>query len=86
MLPFLRKKQLASHLDKSAPNTITGDFVTEQLDRFSFCLSKPTVVVLDNAPIHHGQAMRQRRDVWQERGLFVFYLPTYSPHLTPIKP
>lgn len=73
-------------LVQTTPNTITGDFVTEQLDRFSFCLSKPTVVVLDNAPIHHGQAMRQRRDVWQERGLFVFYLPTYSPHLTPIKP
>jgi len=68
-------------LVQTTPNTITGDFVTEQLDRFSFCLSKPTVVVLDNAPIHHGQAMRQRRDVWQERGLFVFYLPTYSPHL-----
>lgn len=61
--------------------TITGDFMAEQLDRFSFCLPKPTVVVLDNAPIHHGKAMRQRRDAWQERGLFVFYLPTYSPHL-----
>ena len=60
---------------------ITGDFVAEQLDRFSLCLPKPTVVVLDNAPIHHGRAMRQRRDAWQERGLFVFYLPAYSPHL-----
>ncbi len=39
------------------------------------------MVVLDNAPIHHGRAVRQRRDTWQERGLFVFYLPTYSPHL-----
>ena len=68
-------------LAQTTPEAITGDFVAEHLDQLSLCLAKPTVVVLDNAPIHHGRAMRQRRDVWQERGLFVFYLPTYSPHL-----
>ncbi len=55
--------------------------MAEQLDRLSLCLARPTVVVLDNAPIHHGKAVRQRRDAWQERGLFVFYLLAYSPHL-----
>jgi len=39
------------------------------------------VVVLDNAPIHHGRVVRQRRDAWQGRGLSVFYLRAYSPHL-----
>lgn len=68
-------------LTQTTPEAITSGFVAEQLDRFSFTLSKPTVVVLDNAPIHHGRAVRQRRDAWQGRGLFVFYLPTYSPHL-----
>ena len=68
-------------LTRTTPEAITGDFVAEQLDQFSLCLLKPTVVVLDNAPIHHGRAMRQRQDAWQERGLFVFHLPTYSPHL-----
>ena len=68
-------------LTQTTPEAITGDFVATLLDQFSLCLSKPTVVVLDNAPIHHGRAVRQRRDAWQERGLFVFYLPTYSPHL-----
>ena len=68
-------------LTQTTPEAITGDFVAEQLDRLSLSLAKPTVVVLDNAPIHHGRAMRKRRDAWQERGLFVFYLPTYSPHL-----
>ena len=66
---------------QTTTGSITGDFVAEQLDRLSLCLSTPTVVVLDNAPIHHGKAMRQRRDAWQERGLYVFYLPTYSPQL-----
>ncbi len=68
-------------LTQTTPAAITGDFVAEQLERFSFGLPRPTVIVLDNAPIHHGKVMRQRRDAWQERGLFVFYLPTYSPHL-----
>ncbi len=68
-------------LAQTTTGAITGAFVAEQLDRLSLSLPKPTMVVLDNAPIHHGRAIRQRRDAWQERGLFVFYLPTYSPHL-----
>ena len=60
---------------------IDAALVVEQLERFSFPLEKMTVVVLDNARIHTGKKMRERIGAWQERGLFVFYLPTYSPHL-----
>ena len=60
---------------------IDAAFVAEQLERFSFSLSKLTVVVLDNARIHTGKKVRERIAGWQNRGLFVFYLPTYSPHL-----
>lgn len=60
---------------------ITGQFVMEQLERFSFTIRHLTVVVLDNAPIHCGKAFSGRIEVWQRRGLFVFYLPTYSPQL-----
>lgn len=66
---------------RTTPEAITGGFVAEQLDQLSWGLSRPTVVVLDNAPLHHGKAVRQRRDAWQGRGLFVFYLPPYSPEL-----
>jgi transposase len=61
--------------------TINRDFVMEQLDRFSFSLKKLTVVVLDNARIHQGKQMQERIGAWQIRGLYIFYLPTYSPHL-----
>jgi len=61
--------------------TIDAAFVVEQLERFSFSLSRLTVVVLDNARIHTGKKMRERIQAWRHRGLFVFYLPTYSPHL-----
>jgi transposase len=61
--------------------SVDAAFVIEQLERFSFSLSKMTVVVLDNARIHTGKKMCERIAVWQQRGLFIFYLPTYSPHL-----
>lgn len=61
--------------------TIDGDFVMEQLERFSFYLRKVTVIILDNARIHHSKQIRERMGMWQRRGLFIFYLPTYSPHL-----
>ena len=36
---------------------------------------------MDNARIHTGRKMRASIAGWQSRGLFVFYLPTYSLHL-----
>ncbi len=60
--------------------TITAAFVREELDAFSWAIERPTVVVLDNARVH-TKAVQAREAVWQERGLFVLFLPTYSPHL-----
>jgi transposase len=65
----------------TSENSITAGFVVEQLERLSFAIEKITVVVLDNARIHTGRQMRERIEYWQRRGLFIFYLPTYSPHL-----
>ena len=56
-------------------------FIIEQLEEVSLKLRKTTVVVLDNASIHRAKAIKARRDDWQRRGLFLFYLPRYSPHL-----
>jgi len=66
-------------------NTIDADFILQHLDSFSFNLQKPTVVVLDNASIHTAQKVKERLQVWQNRGLFIFYLPPYSPHLNIIE-
>ena len=62
-------------------NSINAEFVIEQLERLSFSIKKITIVVLDNARIHTGRKMMERIGYWQRRGLFIFYLPTYSPHL-----
>lgn len=60
---------------------ITSEFIIGQLEKLSFSLEKMTVVVLDNARAHTSAEVQERRPFWQARGLFLFYLPTYSPHL-----
>ncbi len=65
----------------TSEEAINARFVVEQLERLSLVIKKLTVVVLDNARIHTGKQVAERIPYWQQRGLFIFYLPTYSPHL-----
>ena len=46
---------------------------------------KPVVVVLDRAPFHRAGVVRERRPGWEEKGLRLYYLPAYCPHLNPIE-
>ena len=46
---------------------------------------KPVVVVLDRAPFHRAGAVRERRPGWEAKGLVLYYLPSYCPHLNPIE-
>ncbi len=59
---------------------VTASWISERLDALSLSLRRLTVVVLDNASVH-TKAVKERGQIWQERGLFVWLLPTYSPHL-----
>jgi len=38
-------------------------------------------VVLDNARVHTARKIKELFEIWNDRGLFIFYLPPYSPHL-----
>jgi transposase len=60
---------------------ITSSFIIEELERPSFSIKKTTVLVLDNARVHKSKQVQERRSFWQQRGLFIFYLPPSSPHL-----
>lgn len=62
-------------------HSIDSAFVVEQLEKMSCSLERMPVVVLDNARVHKSKVVQERRHVWEERGLFLFYLPPYSPHL-----
>lgn len=66
---------------ETTTQTMTRQFLFEQIERFSMSLRKLTVVVLDNAAVHRARVIKERLAIWQQRGLFLFYLPRYSPHL-----
>lgn len=70
---------------KMTQQNINADFVIEMLDELSLSISKFTFVVLDNARIHTARKVKELLKIWQERGLFIFYLPPYSPHLNIIE-
>lgn len=67
------------------PEMINTPFIIEHLDLFSYHIRKHTVIVLDNAKVHQSKAMLEMRKTWSKRGLFIFYLPPYSPHLNIIE-
>lgn len=65
---------------------LDGTFIKNSLDDFAQKLhTKPYVIVLDNGPIHHAFVVKNEFDTWENLGLSIFYLPTYSPHLNPIE-
>jgi len=49
------------------------------------CGDQLTVVVLDNASFHTGANIREKRQVWEDKNVFLRYLPPYAPHLNPIE-
>ena len=61
---------------------VTGDWIAEQVAAFlgTLHLHRLTVVVFDNASVHL-KAAKDHAEEWEEKGLFVWFLPTYSPHL-----
>lgn len=65
--------------------TTTGEFIVQCMDDFIKTIDKPTVVVLDNAPIHRCQVVYEQIEQWQAQDLYIFFLPKYSPHLNYIE-
>lgn len=60
---------------------IDANFVFQELEKRSFQVQKQTVIVLDNASIHTAKIIQNQLKYWEKRGLYIFYLPPYSPHL-----
>lgn len=65
--------------------SINTEFIIESIEKWATNITKTTVLVLDNAAIHHAKNMKDKIEQWQNQHLFVFFLPTYSPHLNKIE-
>lgn len=70
---------------KTTTKNINTDFVINFLEQVSFSIIKSTVIILDNARIHTAHKIKERIKFWQKRGLYIFYLPPYSPQLNIIE-
>jgi transposase len=66
---------------KITESNIDAQFMLEYMEDFSFQITRKTFVVLDNARVHKAKSILERIPYWQKRGLYLFFLPPYSPHL-----
>jgi transposase len=64
---------------------ITSAQVVSFLESFSETLDKFTVVALDNASIHTAKAVIKKLPEWENKNLYLYFLPTYSPELNLIE-
>ncbi|WP_449415995.1 transposase [Phormidium nigroviride] len=46
---------------------------------------KLTVIIQDNASVHRSKLTQQQWERWQQQGLFIFFLPPYSPQMNRIE-
>lgn len=55
------------------------------IDAFFPKVDKPTVIVVDGSSIHTSDIILDKIEEWQERGINIFKLPSYSPQLNLIE-
>jgi transposase len=65
---------------RTTEGSVTADWIAEQVSEFVKSLRRLSVLVWDNASAHI-KAAKENAAAWEAAGLFVFFLPTYSPHL-----
>jgi hypothetical protein len=68
-------------LTYQSKENIDAKFLIQSIDDFCQYLNKPTVLVIDNAPTHRAKVFGEQLERWEEKGLYIFFLPKYSPHL-----
>lgn len=55
------------------------------IEEFSETITKETVLIVDNASIHKSRASKEKIKEWQKKGLYIRFLPAYSPELNLIE-
>lgn len=64
---------------------VDAEIVIACMDSFSKKLTRPTTVVIDNAPVHTSAAFQAMIPAWEQKNLFLWFLPAYSPELNLIE-
>ena len=64
---------------------IDSDILVSVFDEFAKNIEKETWVILDNASFHTSGIVQDKIKDWEEKNLFLYYLPPYSPQLNMIE-
>ena len=57
----------------------------EEAEKFRLKQGQDTVRILDNYSVHKSTKMKAEQKQWEKKGLYLFFLPTYSPELNLIE-
>jgi len=68
-------------------DSVNSDVIIACFDSFAKTLDpkKQTFVVLDNAPTHKSNDFKAMIERWELQGLYLYFLPPYSPELNKIE-
>ena len=70
----------------SVKGSMTSEVIISFIDDFWKKKEEEKIVlVLDNASVHRSKLFKNKELEWKAKGLEIFYLPTYSPHLNLIE-
>ena len=81
---FLRGDGELAHLGR-AGRLGAKEFIEAVETRLLPVLRHPSLLILDNGPCHRSRLVKARRAEWRRRGLRLFFLPPYCPHLNRIE-
>ena len=65
--------------------SINSDVIIAGIDTFFPKVNKPKVIVVAQSSIHTSDLIIDKIEAWFERGITIFKLPSYSPHLNLIE-
>ncbi len=83
VLGFLNKNNdLFSYVFDSS---ITSEVAVACFQDFVETVTKTTVIVIDNAPIHRSELFTEKIKEWEKQNVFLLYLPPYSPEFNKIE-
>ena len=66
-------------------SSVNAEFVIECFDAYCDQLTRPCLIVLDNASMHRSAAFTDKIKEWEADGMFLLFLPPYSPELNLIE-
>jgi transposase len=64
---------------------MNAELLVAYIDDFAKSIKQKSIIVLDNAPFHHADIIKNKIQQWADQDVFIWFLPAYSPHLNKIE-